>query len=310
MVTITEQFRNDTTTVRSEGADLVWERVFDAPRELVWRAFMDPQRIPRWWGPHGSTATVVEMDVRPGGTWRFISRAPGRDDVPFTGEYLEIDPPASFRQTFIVDIDGMREHVGIESFSFVEIDGKTKLTSRSHFPSAEELESALATGMIAGGVETWDRFAALLAGLATRRSVGPGLPHGARPRRADGRPVPVDGWSVSLSEGWNRQLTMNRIAPVSTFGPDEEQERAVEAECDLLDRARTAAGVHPDRGRSSRLGALLVDVDVRLMDDRPDVQPSGVWMPLKSAVLAEVEGVPFMPRSSGARPAAGPVCRR
>ncbi len=163
MVTATERFRNDSTAVWSEDADLVWERTFDAPRELVWRAFMDPERIPLWWGPHGSTATVVEMDVRPGGHWRYVSRAPGRDDVPFMGEYLEVDPPARFRWTFIVDLDGMREHVGIETFAFEDLGTRTRLTSRSHFPSAEELEGALATGMIAGGVETWDRFAAMLA---------------------------------------------------------------------------------------------------------------------------------------------------
>ncbi len=164
MVTATERFRNDTTLVYSDGPDLVWQRTFDAPRELVWQAFMDPERIPRWWGPHGSTATVVEMDVRPGGRWRYISHAPGRDDVPFTGEYREVDPPMRFTSTFIVDIDGMRDHVGIGTFIFEDVDGKTKLTSTSHFPSVEELEDALATGMIAGGVETWDRFAAMLAG--------------------------------------------------------------------------------------------------------------------------------------------------
>ena len=163
MIMAVERFRNDTTTVSSEGADLVWERTFDAPRELVWQAFMDPERIPRWWGPHGSTATVVEMDVRPGGRWRYISRAPDRDDVPFMGEYLEVEPPERFRWTFIVDIDGMRDHVGIETFTFEDLGGTTRLTSRSHFPSVAELEGALATGMIAGGVETWDRFAAMLA---------------------------------------------------------------------------------------------------------------------------------------------------
>ena len=163
MVTVTERFRNETTTVFSEDADLVWERTFDAPRELVWKAFTDPERIPRWWGPHGSTAVVVEMDVRPGGRWRFLSRAPDREDVPFMGEYLEVEPPDRFKQTFIVDVDGMRDHVGVESYTFEDVDGKTKLTSRSHFPSVEELEGALATGMIKGGVETWDRFEAVLA---------------------------------------------------------------------------------------------------------------------------------------------------
>jgi len=98
VTTAIERFRNDTTTVHSEGADLVWERTFDAPRALVWTTFMDPERIPRWWGPHGSTATVVEIDVRPGGKWRYFSRVPGRDDVPFMGEYLEVEPPARFRQ--------------------------------------------------------------------------------------------------------------------------------------------------------------------------------------------------------------------
>jgi uncharacterized protein YndB with AHSA1/START domain len=59
-----------TTTIYSEGGDLTFERTFDAPRDLVWRAFTDPELIPRWWGKHGTTTTVVEMDVRPGGRWR------------------------------------------------------------------------------------------------------------------------------------------------------------------------------------------------------------------------------------------------
>ncbi len=163
MIMAIERFRNDTTLVFSEATDLVWERTFDAPRDLVWAAFTDPDRIPRWWGPHGTTATVVEMDVRPGGRWRFISRAPDRDDVPFMGEYLEVEAPARFKQTFIVDIDGMREHVGVETYTFEDVGGKTKLTSRSEFGTIEALEGAVATGMIAGGVETWDRFEAMLA---------------------------------------------------------------------------------------------------------------------------------------------------
>jgi len=163
MTTITERFRNGTTLVYSDGADLVWERTFDAPRELVWQAFMDPERISRWWGPYGTTAIVIEMDVRPGGRWRYISQAADRDDVPFMGEYLEVEPPLGFKQTLIVDIAGMRDQVGVETYTFEDVDGMTRLTSHSHFPSAEDLEGALATGMIAGGVETWDRFEAMLA---------------------------------------------------------------------------------------------------------------------------------------------------
>jgi uncharacterized protein YndB with AHSA1/START domain len=163
MTTVTERFRNDTMTVYSDGTDLVFERTFDAPREIVWKAFMDPDRIPRWWGPHGTTTTVAEMDVRVGGTWRYISSAPDRDPVAFHGEYLEIKPPERFTWTFLFDVPGMGDQGGPETFTFEDVDGKTKVTSSSHFGSAEEIEGALATGMISGAVETWDRFAAMLA---------------------------------------------------------------------------------------------------------------------------------------------------
>ena len=72
-----------TTTIYSEGGELVFERRFAAPRSLVWRAFTDPDLVPRWWGKHGSTTEVEEMDVRPGGRWRYISRAADRDDIAF-----------------------------------------------------------------------------------------------------------------------------------------------------------------------------------------------------------------------------------
>ena len=97
----------DTTTIYSDGGDLTFERTFDAPRELVWKAFTDPNLVPRWWGPHGTTTTVAEMDVRPGGAWRYVSRAADRDDVTFYGEYLEVDPPKSFKWTFMFDVEGV-----------------------------------------------------------------------------------------------------------------------------------------------------------------------------------------------------------
>ena len=160
---VMERLRTDTMAVYSDGTDLVYERTFDAPRELVWKAFMDPSLIPRWWGPHGTTTTVAEMDVRPGGKWRYISRAPDRDDVSFHGEYLEIEPPERFKWTFLFDVDGVGEQGGAETFTFEAVGGKTKLTARSHFSSVEEIDGALATGMLKGAVETWDRLEALLA---------------------------------------------------------------------------------------------------------------------------------------------------
>jgi uncharacterized protein YndB with AHSA1/START domain len=153
----------DTTTIYSDGGDLVFERTFDAPRERVWQALTDPDIVPRWWGQHGSTTVVEEMDVRPGGKWRYRSIAPGRDDVAFYGEYLEITPPTGYRWTFMFDVDGVGPQGGPETFTLEDVGGKTKVTSIGHMGSPEILEGALAMGMVGGAIETWDRLEAVLA---------------------------------------------------------------------------------------------------------------------------------------------------
>ena len=94
-----------TTAIYSEGGDLVFERTFDAPRVRIWEAFTDPAIVPRWWGKHGTTTTVAEMDVRPGGKWRYVSSAPDRDDVAFYGEYLEVTPQSLRLRKSILDHD-------------------------------------------------------------------------------------------------------------------------------------------------------------------------------------------------------------
>ena len=170
-----------TTTIYSEGGDLVFERTFDAPRERVWQAFTDPEIVPRWWGKHGTTTTVAEMDVRPGGKWRYISSAPDRDDVAFYGEYLSITPPEGFDWTFMFDVDGVGPQGGPESHRFEDLGGRTKVVSVGHMGSPEILEGALATGMAEGAIETWDRLAAVLADDCawqesnSRPSAGPAL---------------------------------------------------------------------------------------------------------------------------------------
>jgi uncharacterized protein YndB with AHSA1/START domain len=153
----------ETTSIYSDGAELVMERTFDATREEVWKAFTDPTIVPRWWGPHGTTTRVAEMDVRPGGKWRYVSSGPDREDVSFYGEYLELDPPQRIRWIFMFDVEGVGPQGGPETFTFDEVDGKTKVTSIGYFDSVETLEGALATGMVRGAIETWDRLAEVLA---------------------------------------------------------------------------------------------------------------------------------------------------
>lgn len=152
-----------TTSIYSEGGDLTFERTFDAPRELVWKAMTDPARVPKWWGPKNTTTTVVEMDVRPGGAWKYVSHAPDREDVTFYGEYLDVDPIDGFRWTFMFDVPGVGPQGGPETFVFTDLGGRTKVTSTSHLGSSEVIDGALATGMVGGAIETWDRLEALLA---------------------------------------------------------------------------------------------------------------------------------------------------
>jgi uncharacterized protein YndB with AHSA1/START domain len=154
-----------TTTIYSEGGDLTFERTFDAPRELVWRAFTDPELIPRWWGKHGTVTTVVEMDVRPGGRWRYANHADDRDDVVFFGEYLTVDPPRAFSWTFMFDVEGVGPMGGPETYRFEELDGRTTVISTGHMGTPEAIDGALATGMVEGAIETWDRLETLLAEL-------------------------------------------------------------------------------------------------------------------------------------------------
>ncbi len=166
------QLGNDRTTAYTDGPFLVMERVFDAPRELVWKVFTEPDRIRRWWVQPGTPMTI-EMDVRVGGRWRWVSHL-SEGDVPFTGEYLEVVPPERLVRTEIFDVPPFNDPGGaaVETLTFEDLgDGRTRLVSRSRFPSAEALDGALATGMIRGALESYDRIAEAVARLAGEGAV-------------------------------------------------------------------------------------------------------------------------------------------
>ncbi len=75
-------------------------RVFDAPRELVFKAHVDPALIAQWWGLRSNTTIVDQLDARPGGKWRFVQRRPDGSEEGFRGEFREIVPPERFTWTF------------------------------------------------------------------------------------------------------------------------------------------------------------------------------------------------------------------
>ncbi len=141
--------------------EIVTERTFEAPRDRVFAVYTDPELIPKWWGPRGTTAIVDKMDVRAGGDWRFVHRGPDGDESAFRGTYREVSPPERIVQTF--EWEGMPGHVIVETATFEELGERTKVTTVSLFHTTEERDGMLASGMEGGLNETHDRLAELLA---------------------------------------------------------------------------------------------------------------------------------------------------
>jgi len=142
------------------------ERVFAAPRDRVFAVYTDPELIPEWWGPHGTTTIVDRMDVRPGGGWRFVSRDSDGSETAFRGTYREIAPPDRIVQTF--EWEGMPGHVSVETATFEDLGDRTRVRTVALFLTTEDRDGMIASGMEGGLNETYDRLDAVLARLAGR----------------------------------------------------------------------------------------------------------------------------------------------
>lgn len=142
--------------------DILITRVFDAPREVVFKAFTDPDLIPKWWGPARYETTVDRADVRPGGLWRYVSRD-ADTEYGFKGVYHDIVVPERVVQTF--EFEGMPGRVSLDTAVFEEVDGKTKYVSVSVFQSVEDRDGMVQSGMEEGASEGYDRLAELIQSL-------------------------------------------------------------------------------------------------------------------------------------------------
>lgn len=150
-----------TSLIAEQGnQEIVMTRIFDAPRELVFRAYTDPNLIPHWWGPRSHTTTVDAMDVRPGGMWRYIEHDAAGNEYAFHGVYHSSASPERLVYTF--EFEGMPGHVLLATVTFEEHDGKTKLTDRSVFQTVEDRDGMLSSGMEQGANESMDRLAEVL----------------------------------------------------------------------------------------------------------------------------------------------------
>jgi uncharacterized protein YndB with AHSA1/START domain len=140
------------------------EREFDAPRDRVFAVLTDPELIPEWWGPRGTTAVVDQMDVRPGGSWRFVIDQGDGTETAFRGTYREVSPPERIVQTF--EWEGMPGHIAVETAVLEDLGARTRLVTTSLFHTTEERDGMLASGMEGGMNETYARLDELLVRLA------------------------------------------------------------------------------------------------------------------------------------------------
>jgi len=152
------------TIVEPGKHEIIMTRVFNAPRELVFKVMTDPALIPQWWGPRNYTTIVDKMDVQAGGLWRYIQRNQQGDEFAFHGVYHSITPSERVIDTF--EFEGMPGHVILETMTMEsEADDKTKVTVSSVFQSVADRDGMLSSGMEAGANESYDRLDHLLASM-------------------------------------------------------------------------------------------------------------------------------------------------
>jgi uncharacterized protein YndB with AHSA1/START domain len=129
-------------------------REFDAPRHLVYRAWTEPELVGRWWSGNRGEVTVAEVDVRVGGTWRYVMVTDDGFEAAFHGEYREIVPNERIVATEIYE--GMPEVEALNTVTFAEADGRTTLTMLVQHASKEARDAHIASGMEAGMREAMD----------------------------------------------------------------------------------------------------------------------------------------------------------
>jgi uncharacterized protein YndB with AHSA1/START domain len=142
-------------------------REFDAPKDLVYRACTEPELIARWWSGQRGKVTSVEVDLRPGGRWRYVMVANEGFEVAFHGEYRDIVPNERVVSTEVYEApEAGDENATLNTVTFVEVDGRTTLTTMVDCPSIEVRDAIIASGMEGGMQEAFDLLEQVARSLA------------------------------------------------------------------------------------------------------------------------------------------------
>ena len=156
---------SETKDTSADSREILATRTFDAPRDLVFKMWTDPKHIAQWWGPKGFTTTIYEMDVKPGGVWRFVMHGPDGVDYQNKVVYLEIVKP---ERIVYSHVSGPQFQMTV---TFAEDGDKTRLTARMLFESPSQRDKvAKEFGAIEGLKQTLECLEQHLATIAAKDS--------------------------------------------------------------------------------------------------------------------------------------------
>ena len=159
--------RSSNAFTRIEGTDLIMERFFLAPQELVYSAYTEPDHIRNWWGPFGWTTTNYQMDVRPGGIWHYCMRSDDGEEAWGKAIYREVEPFSR-----LVYLDSFSDENGndaedfpsmLTATEFIKEGNGTRIVSRTQFDSEEDLKKVMDMEAVEGMTQTFDRLEGYLS---------------------------------------------------------------------------------------------------------------------------------------------------
>ena len=131
-------------------------REFDAPKDLVYKAYTTPELIKRWWSGDRGAVTIADVDLRVGGSWRYVMTANGGLEVGFHGSFREIVPNERIVSTDV--FEGMPDGEAVETATFTETDGRTTLTILVQHQNQQHRDAHINSGMEGGMNEAFDRL--------------------------------------------------------------------------------------------------------------------------------------------------------
>jgi uncharacterized protein YndB with AHSA1/START domain len=148
--------------------ELFITRVFDAPRELVWKVFTDPKLVAQWFGPRKYKTTVEKMEPRPGGLWRMVQKDESGNEHAFRGVHHDALAPERIIATF--EYEGFPGHVLLQTVVFEDLGGQTKMIEQLVYQSVADRDGMVGSGMQEGSDESMDQVAELLEKMKAGRA--------------------------------------------------------------------------------------------------------------------------------------------